>query len=65
MRKFKLNPIYPCKTSWDYSKKEESNSYINNLQSSFHMLDLKKKHFLNLIDNNLDPIIPMYIKGGS
>ena len=31
---------------------------------SFHMMDLKEKHFLDLIDDNLKPIDSMYIKNG-
>jgi len=63
-REFKFNPIYSCKMSWDYSKKKESDSYINNWQLSFHMSDLREKYFFNLIDDNLNSIIQTYIKEG-
>jgi len=50
---------------WDYNKKEKSNNYISDWQTSFYITDLKGKHFLNLINNNLEPIVLMYIKEGS
>ena len=63
-RRFKLDPIYPCKMLQDYSKKKESDDYISNWQTTFYMMKLKGRQFLNLMDNNFENIVPTYIKGG-
>jgi len=63
-KKFNLTPILSCKTSWDYSKKEECNNIIRNWQMTFQASDLKGNHFLELLDNNYLPITPTYKKGG-
>ena len=63
-RKFNLTSIYLCKTSWDFSKKEECDSYIKNWQKLFLTSNLKEKYFLDLLDNKHNTIVPSYIKGG-
>ena len=63
-KKFNLTPILLCKTSWDYSKKEECNNIIRNWQMTFQASDLKGNNFLELLDNNYLPITPTYKKGG-
>ena len=55
---FNLNPLYPCKMLWDFSKKEECNNYIKNWQMSFQTSNFKGKYFLNLLDDELDTIEP-------
>ena len=57
--------MYSYKILWDYNKKEESDSCINDQQTSFCMLDLKEKHFLDLVNYNFESIIFIYIKDGS
>jgi len=55
-------PIYPCKISWDYSKKIECNNILNTWKMTFQASDGKGKHFLNLLDNNFNVIKSSYTK---
>jgi len=57
-------PIFPCKTSWDYSKKTECDDICQNWKMTFQALDGKGCHFLNLLDDNFNEIEPSYAKGG-
>ena len=57
-------PIYPCKMSWDYSKKIECDDILNTWKMTFQASDGKERHFLNLLDNNFNIIEPSYTKGG-
>ena len=57
-------PIFPCKISWDYSKKTECNDICQNWKMTFQVLDSKDRHFLNLLDDNFNEIEPSYAKGG-
>ena len=57
-------PTYPCKISWDYCKKINSDNIINQWKMIFQALDGKGRHFLELVDNNLKDIGPSYTKGG-
>jgi len=57
-------PIFPCKTSWDYSKKTECNDILQNWKMTFQALDGKGQHFLNLLDDKLNDIEPSYVKRG-
>ena len=56
-------PSFPCKSSWDFSKKEECDSIIQNWQMTFQASDYKGNHFL--FDDNYLPIKPTYTKGGT
>ena len=58
-------PLYPCKNSWEFSKKCKSNDILNVWKIIFQASNLKGSHFLDLVDNNNNFIEPMYIKGGS
>jgi len=62
-----FNPIsyYPCKSSWDFSKKKECDDLSNTWKMIFQALDLKERHFLKLHDDNNNIIKPSYVKGGS
>ena len=62
-----FNPIlsFPCKISWDYCKKTDSDDIINQWKMTFQALDGKGKHFLDLVNDNLNSIEPAYTKGGS
>ena len=64
-KSFNLTPSFPCKISWDYCKKINSDNIINQWKIMFQALDEKERHFLDLINNNLNIIIPAYTKGGS
>ena len=57
-------PIFPYKTSWDYSKKTECNNILQNWKIIFQASDSKGWHFLNLLDDKLNDIEPSYVKGG-
>jgi len=56
-------PIFPCKSSWDFCKKRECNSILLQWRILFQVADLKRRNFLELLDDNLNPIGPSNIKG--
>jgi len=62
---FNLNPLYLCKTLWDFSKKSESDDILKVWKITFQASDLKGNQFLDLLDNNNNIIEPSYVKGGS
>jgi len=53
-------PIFPCKMSWDYSKKTECDNICQNWKIIFQALD---SNFLNLLNDNFNEIEPLYAKG--
>jgi len=57
-------PVYPCKTSWDYSKKTKCDDILNNWKMTFQASDSKENQFLNLLNDNFNIIEPFYAKGG-
>ena len=63
-KSFHPTPAYPCKISWDYCKKTDSDSIINQWKMTFQVSDGKGKHFLDLLDDNFNTIEPSYTKGG-
>ena len=63
-KSFNLTPSFPCKISWDYCKKTDSDNIINQWKMTFQASDGKGKHFLNLVDDNLNIIEPVYTKEG-
>ena len=63
-KSFNSLPTYPCKISWDYCKKIDSNNIINQWKMTFQASDGKGRHFLKLVDDNLKDIEPSYTKGG-
>ena len=62
-KSFHLTPSYPCKISWDFCKKTNSDNIIKQWKMTFQASDSKENHFLDLLDNNFNPIEPSYIKG--
>ena len=58
MKKFDLTPIFPCKSSWNFSRKNECDNILNSWKMSFQASDNKGCHFLELLDNDLKPIKP-------
>ena len=64
MKKFNLVPLYPSKTSWDFTKKKECDNIIEEWHTSFKMSNCKGRNFLNLLNNDLSNIKPSYTKGG-
>jgi len=64
-KKFNLVPIFPCKSLWEFDRKNECNKILNNWKMMFQALNVEGRQFLELFDNNLQPIEPSYSKGGS
>ena len=62
---FKLLPLYPCKNSWDFSKKCESDDILNIWKMMFQASYLKGNQFLDLVDDDNNIIEPTYVKEGS
>jgi len=62
-KSFNLTPLYPCKSSWEFSKKSESNEILNTWKMMFQASDSKGNQFLDLLDNNDNIIEPSYVKG--
>ena len=63
-KSFHLTPSYSCKISWDFCKKTNSNDIIKQWKMTFQASDGKGNHFLDLLDDDFNPIEPSYIKGG-
>lgn len=61
--KFNLISILPCKSSWDFSRRNECNNILNSLKMYFQALDDKGWCFLELCDDDIQPIIPSIAKG--
>jgi len=55
---------FPCKSSWDFCRKSECNLILSQWRMLFQVADSKGRFFLNLLDNNLNPIGPSNTKGG-
>ena len=64
-KSFNLTLSFLYKISWDYCKKTDSDNIINYWKMTFQASDGKGKHFLDLVDNNLNIIKPAYTKGRS
>jgi len=62
-KSFHPTPSYPCKISWDFCKKTDSDNIIKQWKMTFQASDGKGNHFLDLLDNDFNPIEPSYIKG--
>ena len=62
-----FNPIllFPCKWSWDFSKKSECDNIINIWKITFQASDTKEKHSLDLMDIDNNSIELSYTKGSS
>ena len=58
---FNPTPVYPCKTSQDYSKKMEYDNILNIWKMTFQASDRKGNQFLN---DNSYIIEPFYVKEG-
>ena len=63
-KSFNPTPSFPCKISWDYYKKINSDDVINQWKMTFQASDRKERQFLDLVDDNLNIIEPAYTKGG-
>ena len=63
-KQFNLKSLFPYKSCWDYSMKEESNDIICKWQITFQVSNFKENHFLNLLNNYYLSIKPTYMKSG-
>ena len=63
-KSFKPTPIFPCKTSWDFCKKTDSDVIIKQWKMRFQASNGKGNNFLDLLDNDFNIIKLLYIKGG-
>ena len=63
-KSFMVTPSYPCKISWDFCKKSDSNDIINQWKMTFQASEGKGKQFLDLLDDNLNATEPSYTQGG-
>ena len=61
---FNPTPLYPCKTSWDFSKKSKSDNILKVWKMMFQASNLKGNQFLDLLDNDNNIIELSYVKGG-
>ena len=61
-KSFNLMPLFLCKNSWDFSKKNESDDIIKFWKMMFQASELKGNHFLYLLDSNNKIIEPTYAK---
>jgi len=64
-KEFNLTPLFPCKSSWDFDRKNECDDLLKQWKMFFQASDNKGRHFLDLLDDDLCPIEPSYAKGGS
>jgi len=61
---FNLTLLYPCRSSWELSKKSKSDDILNAWKMIFQVFDSKGNQFLDLLDDDDNIIEPSYIKGG-
>ena len=61
----KMNPVLPSKLSWEFSRKKEYNSVICKWQMYFQASEYKGRNFLDLNNDNNQPICPAYSKGST
>ena len=63
-KSFMVTPSYPCKISWDFCKKSDSDDIINQWKMTFQASEGKGKQFLDLLNDDLNAIELSYTKGG-
>ena len=63
-KSFNPTPSLPCKISWDYCRKVDSDDIIQQWKMTFQASDGKGKQFLDLLDDDFNAIKPAYTKGG-
>ena len=60
---FKPASLFPCKISWDYRKKTDSDDILKQWKMRFQASDGKENNFMDLLDDDFNIIEPSYIKG--
>ena len=63
-KSFSTSPSYPTKLSWDYCKKIDCDESLNLWKMTFQASDGKERNFLDLLNDDFNPIKPHYTKGG-
>ena len=61
-RKYQQNPSFPWITLWNFSKKRECNDIINEWEMIFQTSDGKGRNFLDLVDDENNPLELSYSK---
>ena len=64
-KEFNLIPIFPCKSSWQFSWKTKCDEILNTWKMTFQASDAKGRNFLELLDDDSNIIELTYFKGGS
>ena len=64
-KRFNLTPLFPCKSSWEFSRKNKCDELIKKWRVTFKVLDDKGRKFMDHLDDDLNSIELMYVKGGS
>jgi len=64
-KQLSCEPSFLCKSSWDFSKKEECDHIIQNWQMTFQASDYKRNNFLNLLNDDYLSTKPTYTKGSA
>ena len=59
-----MSPSYPTKLTWDYCKKSDCKDSLNLWKMTFQASDGKGRHFLDLLNDDYNPIEPHYKNGG-
>ena len=62
---YKTNPILSSKSSWKFNRREECDSIVKKWQMYFQASNYKRKHFLDLNNDNNHSIQPIYSKGSA
>jgi len=62
-RKYQQNPSFLWRTLWDFSKKKECDNIVNEWKMIFQALDDKGRNFLDLVDDENNPLELSYSKG--
>ena len=55
---------FPSKSFWDFYRKSKCDSILPQWKMLFQVADSKERHFLDLLDDNLNPIELSSTKGG-
>ena len=65
LKHLKINTVLPSKSSWEFGRKEKCNSIIYKWQMYFQASEYKRRNFLDLNDDNNQPIHLTYSKGSA
>jgi len=57
-KKFNMSLIFPCKLSWNFSRKTECESILNFWRMTFQASDDREYHFLDLLERGSNLLEP-------